>query len=342
MKFTKILMMLVLMVGMVSTPADTQAFDNLENPILVAAAVAGITLLYMHTDSNETLIRRAHDYMDNVDTCQDLLPPSTWQGTTETYFEQYVHNKFGIQVTDIRKGSDYTYDLVSKYVKKMKLKLAAARQCVEFRSMFFAEMNDTLSKIKLLESLLARASNDAVYYDKFLQAHQIINFHAKLPMFDSAGMKNSSEREQQAAVVKTIRRGYFSNEQYPLIRYQESLSADLKFIREYLDGSDYNSHHDRVSTKYYPQLVASLIACQDALELAFDILLEAPAYGVEKDAKHKADLLQAEQAKARAQMAAARAQQDAANAQQRQVWAQQKANKIAEEANKIAKNNKKK
>jgi hypothetical protein len=339
------LMLSLVMVGMLSAPEDAQAIDkNLILPILFSTAIVGVgaTLIYNSIDSNVTLLQKADEYLKNVDTCQDLLPPSTWHGTTESYFEQYVQRTFGVLVTDMHKGSYCTHDIVNTYISKMKSNLYAARQCVEFRSRFYTEMSYKLSEIQYLENLLARADGNATYYNEFLLGHQILNFHMNLPTRNVAWITNTTQQEQQATLVKCIRRGFFSNSPYPLMSYQEQISKDLKFIRQYL------ASNGRCFMHAYPQLYTQLMVFQDVLEATSDILLDCSAYQIEKDNKHKEDLLLVEQAKARAQQEAARAQQASADAQLQQAWAQQnqawaqhrKAN-AQEEANNIAKNNKK-
>lgn len=331
------------MVGIVSAPVDTQAFDrDMIAPTLVTTGIVGVAAAIAYTciDSNATLLYKADGYLSKLDTCQDLLPPATWHGTTESYFEQYLQKKFSVRVADMQKDSNYTYSIVYNYIRQMKSNLYAARQCVEFRSMFYTAMHDKLSEIKSLDNLLTAAMCDANYYDEFLLAHQILNFHATLPMNNVTWAATGSLQEQQVSLIKWIRRGYYSNSSYPVICYQEQLTKDLKFIRQYLG---------RCSAYSYPTLHAKLISLQDALEAAFDMVLDSSAYQTEKDNKHKEDLLLAEQAKARAQEEAAYAQQKAAQAQMQQAWAQQnqawaqhRNASAQEEANRIAKKNNKK
>lgn len=343
MKTTKKLILSLFMIGMVVAPVDMQAFDrDMLAPALVTTGIVGVVAAIAYTciDSNATLLYKADGYLSNLDTCQDLLPPATWHGTTESYFEQYIQRKFSVRVTDMQKGSGCNYKIVNNYVSQMKSNLYPARQCVEFRSTFYTVMSDKLSEIKSLDNLLTRAMSDANYYDEFLLAHQILNFHASLPMNNAAWAVIGSPQEQQASLIKWIRRGYYSNVSYPVICYQEQLAKDLKFIRQYLG---------RCSVYSYPILHAKLVSLQDPLETAYDMVLDSSAYQIEKDMKHKDDLLLAEQEKARAQQAAAYAQQQAAYAQQQQAWAQQnqawaqhRNASAQEEANRIAKKNNKK
>ena len=65
-----------LMVGMISTPTDAR-FDDFAGPLLGTTAVVAVgAMIYACVDSNETLLRKADQYLQNVDTCQDLLNPT--------------------------------------------------------------------------------------------------------------------------------------------------------------------------------------------------------------------------------------------------------------------------
>ncbi len=284
--------------------------------LLGAAVLAGSVSLYMNVDSNSTLSAKVDEYLRDIDGCQDLLPPTDYSQSAEIYFEQYLHNKFGIALTDVRLGSDDNYQLVSHRVREMKDRVDAARACVEFRARFFSGLADKMSEIKSLQLSLEKALQDAKHYDKFLLGHQILNFNATLPMNDLAWMSQSSEQQQQSALIKWIRRGYYHDVPYPLTSYTEQISGDIKYIRQYL-GKDRTYY-----SSWYPNLSERLSLCQAALEEASSILIDSPAFKTEKEAQRQEELLQIEQAKVRAQEQAAQAQKAQADALAQQATAQ--------------------
>lgn len=308
------LIALFLLVGL-SAPVQAEWSDLFSSRNLaIAALAAGTGYVYMNIDSNETLLKKADQYFQEIDTCQDVMVPVSWQGTREQYFEQYLHNQFGIKPNQVHKDSAHTYTMVSDYVKSMQLQADLARNCVSFRSTFFAAMHEKYTQILGIDHLLQSALMYAKNYDNFLLGYQIINFHAKLPTNDKHWLAHSNLQEQQLALTKFIRRGYFGQNRYPLISYAQEFSAHLNYIR-----SNFANHN---FATWYPILSAQLENCQDSLENALDLLLDSAAYHKEKEIQHQEELIRVEQEKARALQEQARAQRDQAAAQRDQAWAQ--------------------
>lgn len=228
---------------------------------------------YSIFDTNATLLQKADEYLSHIDSCCDLLPPVTWSGTTEAYFEQYIQEHFNIPVTDIFLGSSHTYKIVTQYVdeiiKKNQQYLALARQSVVYRASFFKSMADKLSQIKILEQDLLQVQEYARLYEKFLLGHQVINFYASLPV---KIVNVSSNKTYEHSLLAWIYQGYYKKASFPLIKIAMQFALDMEWLKK----------QDQKSYKEFPRLYEQLIACQNNIEYACNILCSSEVYKKEK------------------------------------------------------------
>ena len=232
---------------------------------------------YSIFDTNGTLLQKADEYLSHVEALQDLLPPSTWQGTTESYFEQYVHTNFGLKMSDIQLGSQYKYNIVTQSVdakiKEMRKNLQAARQYVQFRSSFFTTMSDKLLEIQNRENQLFKVREDAKQYERFLLGHQIVNFYASLPVYHAPKIGDAAWRKShEKSLISWIHSGYYKKTPYPVIEMSMAFITCLSSLNTWLD------HKDDEYYQEFPVLHKQLAECQLKIKCAQDILIHSAMY----------------------------------------------------------------
>ncbi|MBP6870320.1 hypothetical protein KBC04_05530 [Candidatus Babeliales bacterium] len=174
----KILHKLMLIMGLlvVSTDIKIQALhlsDQVAYSIMVAGLMgASVGIIYTCVDSNGTLLQKADEYIAGVDDCQDMLPPSSWNGSCEDYYAWYMEHKFSLHLSDITEESS---KILCKYIDMNQQKLALARQWCQFRSNYFKSMKDKLDEIERLQVLLKQASlNVSLHYDAFFISQSLL------------------------------------------------------------------------------------------------------------------------------------------------------------------------
>lgn len=146
-------------------------------------AFVGATILYATVHTNETVTNKVKDICNQIDTCQDLLPPDSWTDTKKAYFACYLKSKFSLTLSDI---NETTSQIVDKHIALQKKNLETARQLIEFRGRYFQSMQDLNAEIDDLDRLLERASlNAALYYRDFFLSQQVENLHNLLRNIDN-------------------------------------------------------------------------------------------------------------------------------------------------------------
>jgi len=146
-------------------------------------AVVGAAILYTIIDSNETIKNKVQDICNNIDTCQDLLPPDSWTDTKKAYFACYIKSKFSLMLSDI---NETTSQIIDQHIALQKKNLVTARQLINFRSCYFQSVKDLEIEIERLEKLLERASlNATLYYHDFFLTQQVENLHNLLRNIDT-------------------------------------------------------------------------------------------------------------------------------------------------------------
>jgi hypothetical protein len=232
---------------------------------------------YSIFDTNATLLQKADEYLSHVEMLQGLLPPATWQGTTESYFEQYVHTNFGLKLSDIQLGSQYKYNIVTqdidKKIKEMQKNLEAARQCVQFRSHFFTAMSNKLLEIQNVENQVLKTHEDAKQYERFLLGHQIINFYASLPVYHAPKIGDIAWRKShEKSLISWIHSGYYKKTPYPVIEMSMQFVRSLGSLNTWLD------HKDDEYYQEFPVLHKQLVDCELKIKCAQDILTHSAMY----------------------------------------------------------------
>ncbi|MGZ6250994.1 MAG: hypothetical protein ACXWL2_03135 [Candidatus Chromulinivorax sp.] len=287
-------------------------------PVILTTGVIGAvgTLVYYTVDSNNTLLTKVDKYLEKIDACQDLLPPVGWTDTKEAYFTQWLENKFEVKLADLQCNRLYTNKIVIDYVYKMQNLLTQAENCIWWRSYLSKSMTDKLQVIKDIKLLLEQALIVAQEYQMFLYAHEIINF------YDTLFVKHSrsdfkSHKEKQAIIIKWMRRGFYSDTEFPVLNTVELMILDMEWMRICLSTESYKV--------FYPQVVIKLEQYEAFLEETLDCVVDSSAYQSEKKAQDIRNFFSAEFEKIAA------LQERAAQAQEEHAYEIRKLRKAQEE-----------